>query len=109
MSLGAPLLLPSQSRLSGHYMKLALAAASVGTAIVLLVAADDIVAFIRTAQDAATRRSSERFRDLIQSVPIAVIALDREGQVTTWNQAAEKVFGWQFAEVIGAFTDHSLR
>jgi two-component system, cell cycle sensor histidine kinase and response regulator CckA len=84
------------------FAKIVTAVASVGTAIVLLVAADEIVAFVRTARESAARRGNERFRALLQSVPMAVIALDRDGQVTTWNLAAEKIFGWQLAEVIGA-------
>jgi two-component system, cell cycle sensor histidine kinase and response regulator CckA len=77
------------------------AVASVGTAVALLVLADDIVAFVRTARESATRRGNERFRALIQAAPMAVIALDRDGQVTTWNRAAEAMFGWDLAEVIG--------
>jgi two-component system cell cycle sensor histidine kinase/response regulator CckA len=81
--------------------KIITAVASVGTAVVLLVAADDIVAFVRTAGEAAARRGNERFGALIQAVPMAVIALDQEGHITTWNLAAERMFGWELAEVIG--------
>jgi two-component system cell cycle sensor histidine kinase/response regulator CckA len=82
--------------------KIVTAFASVGTAVVLIVAADDIVAFVRTAGETAARRGNERFGALIQAVPMAVIALDNEGLITTWNLAAERMFGWELAEVIGA-------
>jgi two-component system cell cycle sensor histidine kinase/response regulator CckA len=81
--------------------KIITAAASVGTAIVLIVAADDIVDFVRTAREAASRRGNERFRALIQATPMPVISSDLEGKVTAWNPAAERVFGWQAGEVLG--------
>jgi PAS domain S-box-containing protein len=81
--------------------KVITAAASVGTAIVLIVAADDIVDFVRTAREAASRRGSERFRALIQATPMPVISSDLDGNVTAWNPAAERVFGWRAEEVLG--------
>jgi two-component system cell cycle sensor histidine kinase/response regulator CckA len=81
--------------------KVITAAASVGTAIVLIVAADDIVDFVRTAREAASRRGNERFRALIQATPMPVISSDLEGKVTAWNPAAERVFGWRAEEVLG--------
>src|ERR1700756_4124314 len=81
--------------------KIITAAASVGTAVVLLVAADDIVDFVRTAREAASQRGNERFRALIQATPMPVISSDLEGKVTAWNPAAERVFGWRAEEVLG--------
>ncbi len=82
--------------------KVVTAVASVSTAAVLLVAADNIVAFMRMAREAAERRGNERFRALIQASPMAVIAFDRETRITTWNSTAVRMFGWEEAEVIGA-------
>src|ERR1700730_13830684 len=76
-------------------------AASVCTAIVLIVAADDIVDFVRNAREATSRRGNERFRALIQATPMPVISSDLEGKVTAWNPAAERVFGWRAEEVLG--------
>jgi PAS domain S-box-containing protein len=81
--------------------KIVTAAASVGTAVVLLVAADDIVDFVRTARQAASLRGNERFRALIQATPMPVISSDLNGKVTAWNTAAERVFGWRADEVLG--------
>jgi PAS domain S-box-containing protein len=81
--------------------KVITAAASVGTAIVLIVAADDIVDFVRNAREATSRRGNERFRALIQATPMPVISSDLEGKVTAWNPAAERVFGWRAEEVLG--------
>jgi PAS domain S-box-containing protein len=81
--------------------KVVTAGASVGTAIVLIVAADDIVDFVCTAREAASRRGNERFRALIQATPMPVISSDLAGKVTAWNPAAERVFGWGAGEVLG--------
>ena len=85
--------------------KIVTAAASVGTAVVLLVAADDIVDFVRTAREAASHRGNERFRALIQATPMPVISSDLEGKVTAWNPAAERVFGWRADEVLGKLAE----
>ena len=45
--------------------------------------------------------SNETLRTLIHASPLAIIALDREARVTTWNPAAERIFGWSEAEVAG--------
>ncbi|HEV2446417.1 MAG TPA: PAS domain S-box protein, partial [Candidatus Sulfopaludibacter sp.] len=38
---------------------------------------------------------------VLQSSPLAIWAIDREGKVMFWNPAAEQIFGWSAAEVIG--------
>jgi PAS domain S-box-containing protein len=40
-------------------------------------------------------------RTVITSAPTAIIGLDEEGRVLTWNPASEKMFGWTTAEVVG--------
>jgi PAS domain S-box-containing protein len=85
--------------------KIVTAAASMGTAVVLLVAADDIVDFVRTAREAASQRGNERFRALIQATPMPVISSDLSGKVTAWNPAAEHVFGWRADEVVGKLAE----
>ena len=82
-------------------VKIVTALASAATAVVLLIAADDIVAFVRTAQEAASRRGTERFRALVQAAPMAVIGMDLAGNVNAWNPAAERIFGWPAEEVVG--------
>lgn len=38
---------------------------------------------------------------LIQASPLAIAGLDRDGRVLVWNPAAERIFGWPAADVIG--------
>jgi PAS domain S-box-containing protein len=42
-----------------------------------------------------------RLRTLVQASPLAIIALDLKGRVISWNPAAERMFGWNQAEVMG--------
>ena len=38
---------------------------------------------------------------LVQASPLPILAVDLDGNITYWNRAAESVFGWRAAEVIG--------
>src|SRR5690349_18938578 len=82
-------------------VKIVTAAASAGTAVVLLVAADDIVEFVRTARRTALWRGNEQFRALVNAAPIAVVGSDLKDKINVWNPAAERLFGWTAQEVLG--------
>lgn len=43
----------------------------------------------------------ERLADLVENSEDAIIGLDLDGGVTSWNNAAERMFGWSQAEMIG--------
>jgi PAS domain S-box-containing protein len=49
----------------------------------------------------ALQEAHESFRALIQASPVAIGALDLDGNVTMWNPAAERIFGWCESEVLG--------
>jgi PAS domain S-box-containing protein len=57
----------------------------------------------RKAAEDALRNTSDTLRTVIAASPLAIVALDLLGNVTVWNPAAEKVFGWKEGEVIGKF------
>jgi diguanylate cyclase (GGDEF)-like protein/PAS domain S-box-containing protein len=38
---------------------------------------------------------------IVQSSPLAIYTRDRNGRVTAWNLAAEKLFGWRADEIVG--------
>ncbi|TRZ65934.1 MAG: diguanylate cyclase, partial [Rhodocyclaceae bacterium] len=44
---------------------------------------------------------NQRLETTIQSTPLAIYTRDLHGLVTSWNPAAEKMFGWSAAEIIG--------
>ncbi len=49
----------------------------------------------------AARQSADRFETLIDSSPLAIVAIDPQARVQLWNPAAERLFGWSAAEVMG--------
>ncbi|MGO9137837.1 MAG: PAS domain S-box protein [Syntrophales bacterium] len=57
----------------------------------------------RKRVEEALNETNETLSAIIQSSPLAIISLDPEGNVTRWNPAAEKMFGWLESEVLGQF------
>jgi PAS domain S-box-containing protein len=56
----------------------------------------------RLRQEArAVRQSEERTRLVLDTAPDAFITLDRDGSITTWNESAERLFGWTKDEALG--------
>ncbi len=53
------------------------------------------------AHEAARRRSETALRAVVQSSPLSIFALDARGTVHVWNRAAEELFGWPAADVVG--------
>jgi PAS domain S-box-containing protein len=49
----------------------------------------------------AMNASNAVLRQVISSSPAAIIVLNSEGKVETWNPAAEKIFGWTENEILG--------
>jgi PAS domain S-box-containing protein len=52
-------------------------------------------------RERALRQSEARTRLVLDSAPDTFITLDRDGIITTWNVAAERMFGWTAVEAIG--------
>jgi two-component system cell cycle sensor histidine kinase/response regulator CckA len=47
------------------------------------------------------RVANESLRSFIDASPLSIHTLDTEGRIRSWNRAAEHIFGWTAAEVIG--------
>jgi len=45
--------------------------------------------------------ATDVFEAMVQASPLAIVVLDRDGKVTTWNPAAQRMFGWGANEVVG--------
>ncbi len=63
------------------------------------VLAEDIT--MRLAAEEAVVLAKRQLEAVIETSPLAIIQLDREGMVQGWNEAASRMFGWNEAEVIG--------
>jgi PAS domain S-box-containing protein len=67
--------------------------------------------FTAVIRDVSERRQAlenlHQARDLVRTifdtVPLAVCGIDLRGNVTSWNPAAQLLFGWQEDEVMGRF------
>lgn len=56
----------------------------------------------------AKRRESEAFKVLVGSSPYAIMSVRMDGTIRAWNPAAEQLFGYSEAEVIGQKFDEIL-
>jgi PAS domain S-box-containing protein len=50
---------------------------------------------------AAVRASEQRIGAIVEAAQDAFVGVDLRGLVTDWNSAAERMFGWKRAEVLG--------
>lgn len=55
----------------------------------------------RKRAEAELREANEKLRAAIDAAPLAVLTVDPEGRVTSWNPAAERIFDWKASEAIG--------
>jgi PAS domain S-box-containing protein len=55
----------------------------------------------RKQAEEALRASEERFRGVTDAAMDAIVSADSEGRLRSWNQGAERMFGWRAEEVIG--------
>jgi PAS domain S-box-containing protein len=57
------------------------------------------------ATERALRRQKEYFEALFVNSPVAVVTVDRNGKVVSWNPTAERLFGYTQDEAIGQDVD----
>src|SRR5262249_58362882 len=56
---------------------------------------------LRDVLEVALRRTDSELRTIVKAAPIGIVTMDREGKVTTWNDAAERIFGYSTDEFGG--------
>ena len=54
-----------------------------------------------TKQSEVLRESEMKFRSVAQSANDAIVSADQRGNIIAWNTGAERIFGYQEAEVLG--------
>jgi PAS domain S-box-containing protein len=47
------------------------------------------------------RQANERLEAVIQASPLAIVAMDLQSNVLSWNSSAERIFGWSGEEALG--------
>jgi PAS domain S-box-containing protein len=47
------------------------------------------------------QNSNELYRSLIDASPVAIVDLDFDGRIRSWNAAATEIFGWTAEETVG--------
>jgi PAS domain S-box-containing protein len=55
----------------------------------------------RRRAETELRNTTDTLSALIQASPLAIFAFDPAGKLTSWNAAAERLFGWRASEVLG--------
>ncbi|MFH1045026.1 MAG: PAS domain S-box protein, partial [Pseudomonadota bacterium] len=55
----------------------------------------------RKRMEEALRATSEQLQTLICCAPLAIFTRDKNGLVTSWNSAAEQIYGWKESEILG--------
>ncbi|MGE4219398.1 MAG: response regulator [Alphaproteobacteria bacterium] len=55
----------------------------------------------REASEATRREADQLVSSILDASPVAIVTMDRERKVLTWNQAAESTFGYSTEEIVG--------
>ena len=55
----------------------------------------------RKQMEDTLRQNETQLRALIDHAPLSIITMDLTGRVQLWNSAAERIYGWTAAEVLG--------
>ena len=80
---------------------------AVGTPLIAGLLISRLLGMLRVGMQESERRtralqeSEARTRLVLDGAPDAFVALDRDGVITSWNSAAERLFGWSASEAIG--------
>lgn len=67
--------------------------------ILILVVCEDITESREIENQ--LKRTSDLLRTLVRESALPLVSLDQDGHVTSWNQAATRLFGWTEEEVLG--------
>jgi PAS domain S-box-containing protein len=62
------------------------------------------IGFAKVTRDLTERRQAEideRYRVLVETAKDAIISIEADRTITSWNAAAERIFGWDAKDIIG--------
>ncbi len=73
-----------------------------GVFVLVFTAQTDVVKRLVDEKTALLRRSEERFRLLVEAaLDYAIVMLDPDGKVVSWNAGAQKITGYRADEILG--------
>jgi PAS domain S-box-containing protein len=64
-----------------------------------LITARDVTE--RVEQQQTLEETTQRLQAIVETCPDPILAIDDEGEIQLWNEAAEDLFGYQSEEVVG--------
>ena len=84
-------------------MRMFLPAALVALSIFMFASIPMLLKVLRASDEVQSLRGQAKLKALVQAAPMAVVSTDCEGRITSWNPAAERIFGWTEKEMVGTF------
>lgn len=84
-----------------HTLQIFMPAALVVLALFMLFSIPPLLTVLRASHEVQSLRGQAKFQALFDAAPMAVVGVDCEGRVTSWNPSAERIFGWPQEEIIG--------
>lgn len=54
---------------------------------------------VQSAQKKELQHSREKMRAIVENMPLALLAYDREGRIVSWNKEAERISGYSETEI----------
>jgi two-component system, LuxR family, sensor kinase FixL len=90
-------------RKDGQLVDISLTVSPIGDATGRIVGASTIARDItaRKRADLALRTSEQRWRSVVESAVDGIVVIDAKGHIEAFNPAAEKLFGYMEAELLG--------
>lgn len=82
-------------------MRLLLPGALVLLSLFMFGSIPELLKVLRASDEVQSLRGQAKLRALVQAAPMAVVGTDCDGKVTSWNPAAEEIFGWKEKEILG--------
>ena len=55
--------------------------------------------------EAGLERTTAMLAAVVEASPLPIVVFDRDGMIRTWNPAAERLFGYTSAEIVGRVAD----
>ncbi|MCG8652284.1 MAG: PAS domain S-box protein, partial [Pirellulales bacterium] len=62
----------------------------------------------RIRMESRLRQREQQLQQIVNTTLDAVVVMDTEGQITEWNQRAERVFGWSRDDAIGRLLHETI-